>query len=63
MVHILIGWISDGDLILLIFFLQMRTTFVKYFTLYIGVERAMESTPSVTIGAKTIVGSMLLSVL
>jgi len=62
-VHILIGWISDGDHILLISFLQMRTTFVIYFIPYIGVECPPESTPSVTIGAKTIVGLMLLSAL
>jgi hypothetical protein len=41
----------------------MRTTFVNYFILYIGVERALESTPLVSIGAETIVGLMLLSAL
>jgi hypothetical protein len=41
----------------------MRTTFVNYFILYIGVERALVSTPLVSIGAKTIVGLMLLSAL
>jgi hypothetical protein len=62
-VHILIGWISDGDHILLISFLGMRATFVKKFILYIGVECPPESTPSVMIGAWTTFGSMLLSVL
>ena len=61
--HILIGWTSDGDRIPLISFFQMNTTFVKNCILYIGVECLPESTPLVMIGARTIVGSMLLSAL
>jgi hypothetical protein len=62
-VHILFGWTSNGDRIPLIFFLQIKTTFVKSCVLYIGVECLPESTLLVMIGANTIVGSMILSAL
>ncbi len=54
--HIFIGWTLEGDRILLIFFLQMKTTFVICLILYIGVEGSPESTPLVMIGANIIVG-------
>jgi hypothetical protein len=42
-------------------FFLLKTTFLKGFTLFIGVDKLLVSTPLVLIGAKTIVGSMLFS--
>ncbi len=44
-------------------FILMKIIFVKGFTLFIGVDKLLVSTHLVLIGAKTIVGSMLLSAL